>query len=129
MRISKKDIVAVGVVLLGCMGLASVIVLDKRYLGNGILEEGWPDLSLDHILRSIEIFTFVLVVFYGLIYKRKPKLIIDESKWTPFEQISILIALTVSVVFLFLFIFAPSSFSSLSLEDGPIEWGVRLIAF
>ena len=126
-NIEKENTVAITIFLPGCIGLVSVIALDKLYWGTGVITEGWPNFSLGHLIRSIIIFVSILAIFWSLIGRNRPKLILDESNGVPLERLSILGALSVSVIILFLFIFEPSTFNVLSLEDGPIEWGSALL--
>lgn len=128
-NIENGKTVAIIVFLIGCIGLVSVILLDKLYWHAGVFSEGWPNLSLGHLIRSIIIFISILAIFWSLIGSSKPKLILDESNGVPLERLSIVGTLSVSVIFLFLFIFKPSIFNALSLEDGPIEWGSALLLF
>jgi hypothetical protein len=115
--------------ILGCIGLVAVMLFDELYWGNAILVEGWPNLSSGHIVRSIIIFISIVGMVWSLIGNKRPEFRLDENSELPFEQLSILGVLSVSIVFLFLFIFKPSTFNTLSLEDGVIEWGSFMFLF
>lgn len=117
------------VFLLGCIGLVGVMVLDSLYSSRGFLGEGWPHFYAKHIARSAIIFVSVIAMLGSLFGSSRPKMRLDESTTVPFEQLSILSGLVISVAILFLFIFKPSTFSSLSLEDGIIEWGSAVLLF
>lgn len=125
----KSNTVAIILFLIGCMGIVSVIVLDKLYWGTGVFAEGWPNFSFGHLIRNTIIFISLLAISGSLIGSNRPKLILDESNGVPLGRLSILGVLSVSGIFLFLFILEPSIFSVLSLEDGLIEWGSALLLF
>lgn len=108
--------------ILGSIGLAGVLFLDKFYWRTGVFPEGRPDFSFDYLMRSAVIFISLCAVYWGLIGGRKPQLVILKSDGMPIERLSILGTLLVSIIFLFLFIFKSSVFSVLSFEDGLIEW-------
>ncbi len=125
----RYDTTAIVIFLLGCSGLVTVIALDKLYFNRGILAEGWPEHSPVYLIRSTVIFISVFALFWGLIDRNRPKLILVENYGIPIERSSILGTLSTSVIFLLLFIFKPWFFNTLSLEDGLIEWGSALLLF
>lgn len=126
-NIEEGGTVAILVFLLGCVGLVSVIALDKLYWRTGVLAEGWPDLSLGHSMRSAMIFISVSAICWSLSSGKKPQLVLGESNGATPERLGILGALSVSAIFLLLFIFEPATFSNLSHEGGPIECGSALL--
>ncbi len=83
------------VFVLGCIGLAAVMLLDRLYWGNGVFAEGRPDLSPGHIGRSIIIFISILAMFLSLIGNSRPKLRFDENSEVPLEQLSIVGVLSI----------------------------------
>lgn len=112
--------------VLGIIGIASVMILDKHYWNTNLLKKGPPDFHLGHLIRSATIFLSILAIVWGLIgaaRSKSIKLILDENNKLPLEQLSIFGLLSLSMSFLLLFIFDSSTFSNLSLEDNPIEWG------
>jgi len=128
-NIDSVNIIATIVFLLGCIGLVSVILLDKLHWGTRVFAEGWPDFSTGHIVRSIIISISIFAMFWSMIGSKRPKFRLDESSGVPLEQLSILGVLSISVAILFLFIFEPSIYNALSLEDGIIEWGSAILLF
>ena len=128
-NIENIRIIKILVFSLGCIGLVSVMALDKLYWGTSILAEGWPDFSPGHITRSIIIFISLLAIFWSVVGNSRQKFRLDEGGGLPLEQLSILGVAFISVVILFFFILAPSIFNALSLEDGVIEWGSAMLLF
>ncbi|NJN44664.1 MAG: hypothetical protein HC806_08075 [Anaerolineae bacterium] len=115
--------------ILGCIGLISIPALDKLYWRIGVLTEGSPDFSQLYLFRSTIIFVSTLAVVWVLVGLKKPRPVIVKNDGIPVETTSILGTLSFSLIFLILFIFAPSTFSTLSLEDGLIEWASALLLF
>ncbi len=119
---SSFNIASVFSFLIGCVGLLSIIALDKFYWHTPIfVADTWPDFSRGHLIRSAIIFISVIAVFGSLIGKRKPKLILIENDEMYLERFSIFGTLFLSIVFLLLFIFRPPAFNNLSLEGGLLE--------
>jgi len=127
--IEGVNITSTIVFLLGCIGLIAVIVFDRLYWGTGVIAEGWPNFSAEHIVRSITIFISTFAMLWSLIGSSRPKLVLNGSSGMPIEQLSILGVLFTSVVIVFLFIFKPLWFNALSYEDGIIEWGSAMLLF
>ena len=115
--------------LFGCIGLVSVVALDKLYWSTWVFEEGWPKFSLYYSFRSFIIFASILAIVKSSLGFAKPRLILDESNGVPLERLSIFGMLLVSVIIVFLFVFRPSVFNELSWEDGPVEWASALLLF
>lgn len=115
--------------LLGTIGIISIIAFDKIYWQLGPFKEGLPDFSPGHLIRSGLIFIFVFVIFWSLIGNNKPKFLLSENNEMHSTPMFILGALSFSISTICLFIFAPKSFSTLSLEDGLIEWASTLLLF
>lgn len=113
--------------ILGIIGLAGMLFSDKFYWRRGIFQEGWPDFSFDYLMRSVIIFISLCAVYWGLVGSKKPQLVILKSDGMSIERLSISGTLLISIIFLFLFLFKPSVFSTLSFEDGPIEWGSTIL--
>jgi hypothetical protein len=123
--IKKKayGIASITTFLLSIVGLVSVIALDKSYWGTGIFLEGWPDLSRGYLIRSIVIFISISAMFWSLIGRNRPRLVLADSDGLPIERLSILGMLLVTIILLFLFLFKTSVFNTIWLEDSYIEWG------
>lgn len=127
--IKNSEFVSVIVFLLGSIGLVSIMILDAKYWHVGIFKEGWPDFSLDHLIRSIIIFMSVFAILWSFIGSNKSKLVLFERNRMPLVLLIILGTLSLSISILCLFIFDPKTFNTLSLEDGLIEWGSTLLLF
>lgn len=115
--------------LMGCMGLTGVMYLDYFYLQTGLLREGLPELSSVWLLRSAVIILSLVVIAFSFTYRRRRQAILFGSAGITFEQSSVLGVMCVSSLFLLLLVNKPTVFSTLSLEDGPVEWGSALLLF
>lgn len=127
--IGNSKAVSVMLFLLGSIGLISIMVLDKKYWHIAVFHEGWPDSSLGHLIRSVIIGISVFAILWSLIGNNKPRFVLRENNDMPLVLLFILGTLSLSVIILCLFIFDHKTFSRLSLEDGPIEWGSALLLF
>lgn len=128
-NIEKHSTVSIVLFIAGCLGLITVIALDKFHWHTDILAIGYPDFSHGHLIRSIVVLASVAAILWALIGKKKPELMLVDNYKYPKEILWILVTLTVSVIFLYFFIIDPEVFSISSLEDGPIEWGSALLSF
>jgi hypothetical protein len=128
---NKNDshIFAMGLFLLGAIGLSSILVLDKLYWQRGFLAEGWPDFSPSYLIRSVIIFISMVAIFCSFTGSKKPHFTLAENKGFSLEKLSIFTTLSISLSILGLFIFKPKVFNDLSLEDSPIEWLSALLLF
>lgn len=115
------------VFLLGCMCILSIIALDKLFWNDQILQDGWPNFSIRYIIQSIFIFISIIALFWSLVGKRRPSLVLSGNFGT--ERLSIFTTILLSVIILFLFIFQPTAFQDLSKEDSILEWGSALLVF
>lgn len=128
-EIEYPNALAIIFFLFGVIGLIAVIVFDKLYWNRGPFAEGVPEFSASYVVRSLIVLTLVITVVWGLIQGRKPRLILAKRAEFSLEHLTILCSLFVSVALLSLFTFIPSVFSTLSIEDGPIEWGSAILLF
>ena len=113
--------------LTGVIVILGVITVDIWYLGRGLVDEGSPEFSTVYIVRSIVILISTFVMLYSLVDVSRPKLTLDDVNRIPAQQYCILLVIALSSLFLFLFIYQPSTFNSLSLEDGLVEWASALL--
>ncbi len=105
-------------------------MLDKRYWHIGIFTEKWPDFSLDHLIRSFIIFISILAILWSLIGKNKPRIsLIKNNDRRPLFLSYLLGIFSLSIIISYLFISDQKTFSTLSLEDGLIEWLSALLLF
>ena len=115
--------------LAGCTALVGVIAFDALYRETSLFAEGWPNSSVDYIIRSIVISISTFAIVWGLTDGRRPVLVLDSGNGIPLERLSISAVLSVSAVFLCIFIFNPSYFNTLSMEDGLVEWASAVFLF
>lgn len=113
--------------ILGSIVLVGLMSLEKLYWRRGIFAEGWPDFSFEHLIHSVVIFISLSAVYWSLIGRKRPQLVLLESGGMSIERLSILGTLFVSIIFLLLFLFKPSVFNTLSKEDVSIEWGSAIL--
>lgn len=71
--------------LFGCMGLASIVVLDKFYWQTGLLEENLLNFSFGHLIRSLIIFISLSAIAWSLITKSHSYPILIEPITMTFE--------------------------------------------
>lgn len=115
------------VFLIGCISIISITLMEKFYWHDTLLKEGWPNFSDRYIIQSIVIFISIIALFWSLVGKRKPSLVLSGN--FGIERFSILTTILLSVIILFLFIFQPAAFQDLSKEDSILEWGSALLVF
>jgi len=127
--IGNSKAVSVVLFLLGSIGLISIMVLDKKYWHIGVFNEGWPDSSLGHLIRSVIIGISVFAILWSLIGNNKPRFVLSENNDMPLVLLFILGTLSFSIIILCIFIFDQKTFNRLALEDGLIEWASALLLF
>lgn len=125
--IGNSKAVSVILFLLGSIGLISIMVLDKKYWYIGVFNEGWPDSSLGHLIRSVIIGISVFAILWSLIGNNKPRLLLSENNDRSLVLLFIFGTLSLSIIILCLFILDQKTFNRLSLEDGLIEWVSALL--
>ena len=119
--------VRVSVILLGCLGVTAIVGSDVFYFQTGLLGEGLPDFSPGRLLRSAIIFLSLVVIAFGFTGGWPRTVEMAKNAGDHFARPSILGALCVAGLFLLLFLIDPVVFNEISLEDGPIEWGLALL--
>lgn len=114
---------------LACIGFISAALLDKAYLGRGVLDEDWPDLSTVGLLRSA-LLGIALLLIVGLMCRGGlPSLSNGRAIRPAFARQCIICALILHGVVLGMFLIHPPLFSALSLEDGLFEYGSAALLF
>lgn len=112
--------------LAGCIGLVVVLRIDDYTWQPWALTEGRPDFSPGHIIRSILICFSVSCALWSFVWGKRPRFSLASDGAIPIERWSIILALGFSLLFACCFLISPPYFSTLSLEDGPVEWGSAL---
>lgn len=107
--------------LLGCMGLAGVMLVDVLYLRVGFLQEGLPKLSYGWLLRSAAIFLSLLVITFGITRIWRLHAMLQPMSSSSMQRLSVLGTLLIASLFLMVFLIKPAVFSTMSQENYPIE--------
>jgi len=118
---SSYGVIPVIAFLLGCMGLAGIMLVDVLYLHAGFLQEGLPKLSYGWLLRSAAIFFSLVVITFGVTGGRRCQVALPITPGASLERLSVLGTLLISSLFVLVFLVQPAVFSSMSQENYPIE--------
>lgn len=120
--------VSIPKLLIGTGGLLAILLLDIFLWKRGIIQEGLPDLTPGHLLRSMIIGLSVLIIVVGCL-TTKPSLILIKANGKQRQVFSIIGIQLLSIFILWLFFYSPSIFNTISVEDSFLEWGSFLVWF
>lgn len=125
-RLIKK--VSLPKLLIGIGGLLTIVILDLFLWRTRIIQEGLPDLTLGHLLRSMIIGLSVLIIVVACL-EAKPSLLLTKANGKLRQVFSIIGIQLLSMFILCLFFYSSSIFNAVSLEDSILEWSSFLAWF
>ena len=107
--------------VLGCMGLAGILLADVFYLRVSFLQEGLPRLSYAWLLRSTVIFFSLLAITFGITRRWGLQALLPSTSSFCMQRLMVLGTLIIGSLFLLVFQIKPAVFSAMSQENYPIE--------
>lgn len=123
MKKKNKSHAKFNLIVLGALGLVTILIFDVFYLKVGLFPEGWPNFSPEYVLRSLIIFASVGATVFGFASNKKSMdIVVEFSEDSSWESPMLYGALGFAVTFLFLIMAYPDGFYINTKEDGLIEW-------